>query len=194
MVCLSLGKTAGVVQVFSTYNCAHEYDSNSFGYSVSCKFTADGAISYNSKDSITGHRLTLLATFLNTPMSVLSNAACSKPVPTTQELSSADRTGLPPSYICAPFQTNQPYICSLSSRLSPLQMVAQSGSLATNVMFVLGVVLVALLKRRRQANDSSSSVTPEVKDDNTASENVGAGNYSIVSNSSQEAHNRAERV
>ena len=69
-------------------------------------------------------------------------------------------------------------------------MVAQSSSLATNVMFVLGVVLVALLKRRRQANDSSSSVTPELKDDNA----VGVGNYSIVSNSSQEARDRAERV
>ena len=73
-------------------------------------------------------------------------------------------------------------------------MVAQSSSLATNVMFVLGVVLVALLKRRRQANDSNSSVTPELKDDKAAPQNVGAGNYSIVSNSSQEARDRAERV
>jgi len=180
-----------------TYNCAHEYHNSNFlnGFSVSCNFTDDGTISYTTTDLNTGS-LVIFPTSISgvQPQAGSGSSACSKPLPTTQELSSAVRAGLPPSYICAPYQTNQPYICSVSSRLSPLQMVAQSSSLATNVMFVLGVVLVALLKRRRQANDSSSSVTPELKDDNAAPQNVGVGNYSIVSNSSQEARDRAERV
>jgi len=188
-----------------TYTCAHEYDSISKGYSVSCKFTADGSISYNSKDKITGNQLSFFATFANTPYAIgntwQASTPCSKPVPSAENLSSAVKAGLPPSYLCAPFLTNQPYICSVSSRLSPLQMVAQSSSLATNVMFVLGIILVAVLKRRRQARqDSTTSITPTQSDtvsDNessssslsspTSTKNSTVGNYSIVNyNSARE--------
>jgi hypothetical protein len=180
-----------------TYTCAHEYDSISRGYSVSCKFTADGSITYNSKDKITGNLLSFFTTFVNTPFTIGSymqaSTPCSKPLPSAEDLSSAVKAGLPPSYICAPFLTNQPYICSVSSRLSPLQMVAQSSSLATNVMFLLGIILVAVLKRRSQARQGSNSITPTLSDivsDNESSssasftKNNTVGNYSIVNNNS----------
>ena len=133
------------------------------GYSISCNFTADGSISYQSADPLTGSHLdfylssTYGGLFYGGPFLVPS---CSKPVPTVQQLSSIYAQTVSPSTICAPFFTNPPYLCSVSSRLSPLQMVAQSVSLSTNAVIFLGMIFAAFFKSRQSQQAAPSRIAP----------------------------------
>jgi hypothetical protein len=115
---------------------------------VRCNFTKSGEISYSSFNRASGNYAAFhTLTYSNMLLQVIS---CSKPAPTGAQVTNAFRAGFPPSYICEPFKKNPPYICAVSSRLSPLQMVAQSIALSTNVMVAIGILLVAVFKARKQ--------------------------------------------
>jgi hypothetical protein len=114
-------------------------------YAIRCNFTHSGTISYSTYDPAGG---TYAAFF--TSRGVGTPEECIKQVPTGAQVADAFRAGFPPSYICEPFKKNPPYICAVSNRLSPLQMVAQSIALSTNVMVAIGILLVAVFKARKQ--------------------------------------------
>ena len=166
------------------YSCTTEFDTLNGAYFVACNFTSDGAISYTSRDPFAG---TMMEYFTTTTTGMLSSmsgiAPCSKPVPTPAQLSVAVKSGLPPSYICAPFLQHPPYLCSVSSRLSPLQMVAQSSSLATNAIFVAGLVLVTILKWLHQQRQSTSSITPTLSSDDMPPQSDAANQLTLTQES-----------